>query len=142
MRHLGTRPAPCGRAAPQPPTICEDRLPSTAQKKTGSRGEDDADAKTHRMYEWYRTHSKEVEGCKEQDESADMQTRNSVKLTAHRPNDPQLHRPQQEVSILDDLVGEEASMIVTRRRPLPTRDRARSGPYISFTSSQDSSFPL
>ena len=42
MRHLGTRPAPCGRAAPQPPTRCEDRLPSTAQKKTGSRGKDEA----------------------------------------------------------------------------------------------------
>ena len=118
MRHLGTRPAPCGRAAPQPPTRCEDRLPSTAQKKTGSRGEDDADAKTHRESEWHRIHSKEVEGCQEQGESANMQTRNSVKLKAHGRNDPHLHRPQQQVSILDDLVGEEASMSVTRRRPL------------------------
>ena len=106
-RHLGTRPAPCGRAAPQPPTICEDRLPSTAQKKTGSRGEDDADAKTHRESEWHRIHSKEVEGCQEQDESAEMQTRYDVKLKAHG-HDPQLHQPQQQVSILDGLVEEEA----------------------------------
>ena len=99
MRHLGTRPAPCGRAAPQPPTICEDRLPSTAQKKTGSRGEDDADAKTHRESEWHRIHSKEVEGCQEQDESAEMQTRYDVKLKAHG-HDPQLHQPQQQVSLM------------------------------------------
>ena len=115
MRHLGTRPAPCGRAAPQPPTRCEDRPSSTAHEKTSSRGEDDADAKTHRESEWHRTNSKEVEGCQEQDDCADMQTRNSVKLKAHGRHDPQLHRPQQKVSILDDLVEEEASMSVTRR---------------------------
>ena len=77
----------------------------------------------------------------EQDESSKMQTRQDVKLKAHGHNDPQLHRPQQ-VSILDDLVGREASMIVTRRRPLTTRDRARSGPELSFTFSQDSSLSL
>ena len=121
-RHLGTRPAPCGRAAPQPPTRCEDKFPSTAQKKTGSRGEDDANAKTQRKSDRYRTHSKEVEGCQEQDESSEMQTRQDMKLKAHAHghNDPQLHRPQQQVSILDGLVGEEASMSVTRRRPLTT----------------------
>ena len=142
MRHLGTRPASCGRAAPQPPTRCEDRLPSTAQaqKKTDSRGEDDADAKTHRKLAWYRIHSKEVEGCQEQDKSSEMQTRQDVKLKAHAHghNDPQLHRPQQQVSILDDLVGEEASMSVTRRRPLATRDKARIGPDVSFSVSLDS----
>ena len=53
-------------------------------------------------------------------------------------NDPQLHRPQQKVSILDDLVGEEASMSVTRRRPLATRDKARIGPDVSFRVSLDS----
>ena len=133
-RHLGTRPAPCGRAAPQPQTRCEDRQPSTAQKKTGSRGEDDADAKTHRESERYRTHSKEGEGCQEQDESAEVQTRYDVKLKAHGLNDPQLHRPLQQVSILDDLVEEEASMIVTRRCPLATRDKSRTGPDVSYTS--------
>ena len=118
--HLQTRPAPCGQAAPQPPARCEDRHPpekaEAAQKKTGSRGEDDADTKTHRESERYRTQSKEGEGCQEQDESAKVQTRYDVKLKAHGLNDPQLHRPQQQVSILDGLVGEEASMIVTRRR--------------------------
>ena len=70
-----------------------------AQKKTGSRGEDDADAKTHRESEWHRIHSKEVEGCQEQDESAEMQTRHDVKLKAHG-HDPQLHQPQQQVSLM------------------------------------------
>ena len=125
-RHLLTRPAPHGQADPQPLARCEDRHPPekavAAQKKTGSRGEDDADAKTHRQPERYRTHSKEVEGCQEQDESSEMQTRQDMKLKAHAHghNDPQLHRPQQQVSILDGLVGEEASMSVTRRRPLTT----------------------
>ena len=40
----------------------------------------------------------------------------NVKLKAPGLNDPQLHQPQQQVSILDGLVEEEASMIVTRRR--------------------------
>merc|ERR1719341_1681533 len=137
MRHLQTRPAPRGLADPQPPVRCEDRHPPekavAAQKKTGSRGEDDADAKTHRKSEWYRTQSKEGGGCQEQEESADMQTRHNVKLKAHGLHDPQLHRPQQQVSILDGLVGEEASMIVTRRRPVATRDNSRIG-----TSSLDS----
>ena len=86
----------------------------------------------------YRTHSKEGGGCQEQEESADMQTRRNVKLKAHGLHDPQLHRPQQQVSILDGLVGEAASMSVTRRRPQPNQDRARFGPDVSFTSSQDS----
>ena len=124
-RHLQTKPAPRGRSAPQPPTT---RCEATLRSRT--------DAKTHR--EWYRTHSKEGGGCQEQEESADMQTRYNVKLKAHGLYDPQLHRPQQKVSILDGLVGEEASMIVMRRRPLATRDNSRIGPDISFTSSQDS----
>ena len=94
-RHLLTRPAPHGQADPQPLARCEDRHPPekavAAQKKTGSRGEDDADAKTHRKSGWYRTHSKEGGGCQEQDKSADMQTRNRVKLKAHGRNVPQLH---------------------------------------------------
>ena len=45
-----------------------------------------------------------------------MQTRYDVKLMAPGLNDPQLYRPLKQVSILDDLVEEEASMIVTRRR--------------------------
>ena len=130
MRHLQTRPAPRGQEDPQPPARCEDRHPpekaAAAQKKTGSGGENDADAKTHResphfktrlcKSERYRTHSKEGGGCQEQDESAEVQTRYDVKLKAHGLNDPQLRRPLQQVSILDDLVEEEASMIVTRRR--------------------------
>ena len=84
--------------------------------------------------EWYRVHSKEGGGCQEQDESADMQTSDNVELKAHELNDPQLHRPLQQVSILDDLVEEEASMIVTRRCPLATRDRARTGPDVSYTA--------
>ena len=135
---LQTRPAPRGRTAPQPPARCEDRHPPekavAAQKKTGGRGEDDADAKTHRESERYRTYSKEGEGHQEQDESADMLTRNNVKLKAHGLHDPQLHRPQQQVSILDGLVGEEASMIVTRRRPLAKRGNPRTGPDVSFTT--------
>ena len=125
-RHLLIRPAPCGQADPQPPTRCEDRHPPekgvAAQKKTGSRGEDNADAKTH---------------CE-----LERQTRQDVKLKAHahRHNDPQLHRPQQQVSILDGLVGEEVSMSVRRRRPLATREKARIGPDVSFSISQDSSF--
>ena len=39
----------------------------------------------------------------------------NVKLKAPGLNDPQLHRPQQQVSILESLVEEAASMIVTRR---------------------------
>ena len=148
MRHLQTRPAPRGQEDPQPPARCEDRHPpekaAAAQKKTGSGGENDADAKTHRELAWYRIHSKEVEGCQEQDESSEMQTRLDVKLKAHAHghNNPKLHRPQQQVSILDGLVGKEASMIVTRRRPLATRDNSRIGPDVSFTSSQDSVFVL
>ena len=137
--NLGTSPAPCGRAAPQPPTRCEDRLPSTPQENTGSRGEDDADARTHRKLEWHRIHNKEVEGGQEQDEDAEMQTRHDVKLKAHG-HDPQLHQPQQQGSILDGLVEEEASMSVMLRCPLPTRDNFRSGPDISFSISLDSPF--
>ena len=140
--HLQTRPAPSGQADPQPPARCEDRHPPekavAAQKETGSRGADDADAKTHCETGRYRTYSKEGEGCQEQDKSAEMQTRYDVKLKAHGLYDPQLHQPQQQVSILDGLVEEEASMIVTRWRPLATRDKARIGPDISFTGSQDS----
>ena len=103
------------------------------------RKQDDADAKMHR--EWHRTHSKEGGGCQEQDESADMQTSDNVKLKAHGRNNLPLHLPQQ-VSILDDLVGREVSMSVTRRCPLTTRDRARSDPELSFTLSQYSSLSL
>ena len=115
--HLQTTlgPVPSGQEDSQLAARCEDRHPPekavAAQKKTGSRGEDDADAKTHRKSEWYRTHNKEGGGCQEQEESADMQTRHNVKLKAHGLHDPQLHQPQQQVSILDGLVGEEASMI-------------------------------
>ena len=56
-------------------------------------------------------------------EAIDMQTKCARAAVAKHTrvcqglNDPQLCRPQQkQVSILDDLVEEEASMIVTRRR--------------------------
>ena len=130
MRHLQTRPAPRGQEDPQPPARSEDRHPPekavAAQKKTDSGDENDADAKTIASHlnaesrmcksERYRIHSQEGEGCQEQDESAEVQTRHDVKLKAPGLNDPQLHRPQQQVSILDGLVEEAASMIVTRRR--------------------------
>ncbi len=46
----------------------------------------------------------------EQDkEASDMQTRCRREAVAQGLYDPQLHRPEQ-VSILDDLVGEEASL--------------------------------
>ena len=42
----------------------------------------------------------------EQDRKAkDVQTRRARAAEAQGRDDPQLHRPQQEVSILDDLVG-------------------------------------
>ena len=44
----------------------------------------------------------------------DMLTRCSRAAEAQGRDDPQLHRPQQEVSILDDLVGEEASLSMVR----------------------------
>ena len=121
MRHLQTTlgPVPGGQEDPQLAARCEDRHPpdkaAAVQKKTGSRGEDDADAKTHRESERFRRRNKEGGGCQEQDGSADLQTRSKVKLEAPGLNDPQLHRPQQQVSILDGLVEEAASMIVTRR---------------------------
>ena len=46
----------------------------------------------------------------EQDEETDMQTRGTCAAVAQGRNDPQLPQPQLEVSILDDLVGEEASL--------------------------------
>ena len=51
----------------------------------------------------------------EQDtEANDIQTRRAYDTVARGLNDPQLLRPQQEVSILDDLVGEEASLSAVR----------------------------
>ena len=136
---LQTRPAPRGRTAPQPPARCEARQEIHCSEERQQRWMlRTTDAKTHRE-SWYRTHSKEGEGHQEQDESADMLTRNNMKLKAHGLHDPQLHRPQQQVSILDGLVGEAASMSVTRRRPPATRDGSRTGPDISFSVSQDSS---
>ena len=47
----------------------------------------------------------------EQDKEANnMPTRCECDAVAQGCNDPQLFQPQQEVSILDDLVGEEASL--------------------------------
>ena len=115
--HLQTTlgPVPSGQEDSQLAARCEDRHPPdkavAAQKKTDSGGKDDADAKTHRESERFRRRNKEGGGCQEQDERADMQKRYNVKLKAPGLNDPQLYRPLQQVSILDDLVEEEASMI-------------------------------
>ena len=75
----------------------------------------------------------------EQDESSKMQTRQDVKLKAHGHNDPQLHRPQQ-VSILDGLVGEEASLSVYVAAPTCKSSTRRSpvGPRYQLHCSLDS----
>ena len=75
----------------------------------------------------------------EQDKEAiDMQTRCVRAAVAQGLNDPQLHRPQQKVSILDDLVGEEASLSAVRggarRSTLEVQVRPRQQQH----SSQDS----
>ena len=107
MMILQTRPAPLGQTAPQPPARCEARQEIHCSEERQQRWMlRTTEAKTHRE-SWYRIHSKEGEGRQEQDESADMLTRINVKLKAQGHNNPQLHRPQQQVSILDGLVGEE-----------------------------------
>ena len=75
----------------------------------------------------------------EQDkEATDMQTRCVRAAVAQGLNGPQLHRPQQKVSILDDLVGEEASLSAVRggarRSTLEVQVRLRQQQH----SSQDS----
>ena len=75
----------------------------------------------------------------EQDkEATDMQTRCVRAAVAQGLNDPQLHRPQRKVSILDDLVGEEASLSAVRggarRSTLEVQVRPRQQQH----SSQDS----
>ena len=65
----------------------------------------------------------------------DVQTRCSHSAEAQGRDDPQLHRPQQEVSILDDLVGEEASLSAVRggaRRFHETIELGGSGIYLQF----------
>ena len=74
------------------------------------------DAAGARSQTWYQRPGVAQEGgggCQEQDEEGtDMQS-GRREAEGLGPNDPQLHRPQQ-VSILDGLVGEEASMSVVR----------------------------
>ena len=76
----------------------------------------------------------------EQDkEATDMQTRCVRAAVAQGLNDPQLHRPQQKVSILDDLVGEEASLSTirggARRSTLQqVQDRPRHQQHVSQDS--------
>ena len=53
-------------------------------------------------------------------------------------NDPQLHRPQQKVSILDDLVGEEASLSVVRGGARRSTLHVQVGPRHQQLFSQDS----
>ena len=52
----------------------------------------------------------------EQDKRDDMQTRQDLKLKAHGHNNPQLNQPQQ-VSILDGLMGEDASLSANMAAP-------------------------
>ena len=79
--HLQTTlgPVPSEQEDSQLAARCEDRHPpdkaAAVQKKTGSRGKDDADAKTHRESERFRRRNKEGGGCQEQDGSTEMQTR-------------------------------------------------------------------
>ena len=75
----------------------------------------------------------------EQDkEATDMQTRCVRAAVAQGLNDPQLHRPQQKVSILDDLVGEEASLSTIRggahRSTLQVQDQPRHQQHVSQDS--------
>ena len=75
----------------------------------------------------------------EQDkEATDMQTRCVRAAVAQGLNDPQLHRPQQKVSILDDLVGEEASLSAVRggarRSTLQVQDQPRHQQHVSQDS--------
>ena len=53
-------------------------------------------------------------------------------------NDPQLHQPQQKVSILDDLVGEEASLSVVRGGARRSTLHVQVGPRHQQLFSQDS----
>ena len=56
----------------------------------------------------------------EQDkEATDMQTRCVRAAVAQGLNDPQLHRPQQKVYILDDLVGESCNLLKPLATPSP-----------------------
>ena len=76
---------------------------------------------------------------REHDEEAnDMQTRGARDAVAQGLNDPQLLRPQQEVSILDDLVGEEASLSTIRGgarcSTLQVQDRPRQQLHLSKDS--------
>ena len=75
----------------------------------------------------------------EQDKEAiDMQTRCVRAAVAQGLNDPQLHRPQQKVSILDDLVGEEASLSVVRSGARRSTLHVQVGPRHQQLFSQDS----
>ena len=82
----------------------------------------------------------------EQDESADMQTddqQREAEGRAHRRNDPKLHRPQQVVSFLDGLVGEDASLSTVRGSACPRHNtcyEVRAGPNISYTSVKTQAF--
>ena len=78
-------------------------------------------------------------------EAIDMQTKCARAAVAKHTrvcqglNDPQLHRPQQkQVSILDDLVGEEASLSTirggARRSTLQVQDRPRQQQHCSQDS--------
>ena len=61
----------------------------------------------------------------EQDKEAhDIPTRCAHAAEAQGRDDPQLHRPQQEVSILDDLVGEEASLSMVRGSARRSHERS------------------
>ena len=74
----------------------------------------------------------------EQDKEArDMQTRCRREAVAQGLYDPQLHQPEQ-VSILDDLVGEEASLSTIRGgarcSTLQVQDRPRQQQHCSQDS--------
>ena len=82
-------------------------------------------------------------------EATDMQTKCARAAVAKHTrvcqglNDPQLHRPQQkQVSILDDLVEEEASMICDAAAAASNTIPSQDGPRRQLHHSQDSSLLL
>ena len=100
--------------------------------------QDAASARSQKQEERPGVLQEEGEGCQEQDKKAnDIQTRCESDAVAQGLGDPKLRRPQ-KVSILDDLVGEEASLSAVRggarRSTLQVQDRPRHQQHVSQDS--------
>ena len=101
--------------------------------------QDAASARSQKQEERPGVLQEEGEGCQEQDKKAnDIQTRCESDAVAQGLGVPKLRRPQ-KVSILDDLVGEEASLSTirggARRSTLQqVQDRPRHQQHVSQES--------